>query len=46
MYIYIVEQDEKEKEHICEVVAHMHPRVKWYNKGKPFLEECENLPVA
>ena len=44
MYIYIVEQDKREKEHICEVVAHMHPKVKWYDRGKPFLEDCENLP--
>lgn len=44
MYIYIVEQDEREKEHICDVVAHMHPKVQWYDKGKPFLNECENLP--
>lgn len=44
MHIYIVEQDEREKEHICEVLAHMHPKVQWYDKGKPFLEACENLP--
>lgn len=44
MYIYIVEQDEREKEHLCEVLAHMHPKVQWYDRGKPFLEVCENLP--
>lgn len=22
----------------------MHPKVQWYDRGKPFLEACENLP--
>ena len=44
MYLYIVEQEEIEKNHICEVLEHLQPKVQWFDKGKTFLDRCEDLP--